>query len=866
MTWYNPQGSGRPNVNAGPRQSLHPNAYARLTRFSAANGSLIVLVYAVLAMICGGYAASVLVIDPDQRPRITLDQPTENLQAELERQFPGIEQTFLGVAENTDPGAAREQALALAAALTAQSDLFVSAFVPGTGDFYDANLLLFRDLAEVTARVDGLIQTEPLHYAMASAPSILGFASLVNEIGKAVAQGRSPPGLEAMLMAAATAIEAEVKGKPKPVDWVALAGLGGELTSQRWFVLATPRPGVEPQAAAAARAASQGVEGVTWLWPRRALASAPSTLRDFVVPASLAVLLVSVLTVVILGSIRHALALLLGCVVTLSFAAAAASGPGRPLDGATWSFALAVLAPVFVAGSPLATAFAGCRAKGVSVIQSAMLAGHRQGNFVTAVILLFAVMWLSWLPLQLPSLSQFAAIALLGCAVAWLVSMTLLPAALSVLAERRPALQAHWLDEALDGPPSPSGQNAMDVVAMLLIGLAVFCAVFLPGVRFGERQLPSSPPPNIETPDARGAIHILAPAGRVDELVRSFAGMPEIGAVRTASQFLPPQAPKKILELRRLASLTPFEPDFRPPADPALLAQSFAELDERLTAIAIGPATSPALREAAMRLRRAIVLFTAPETPPPARIASLERALFGGLGQLSAEMERLTRLELPGVESLDPRLLRRFVSEQGLWRIEVMPRNGTGQLSFAAAVRRVVPEAAGEPLVSLSRNEIIHHETLVALMVALALAAVLVLAALRNFSVWVMSLAPVAAFITLAAAVTVLLEISLNASMLVGLSAALAVLIASSMQLAEHLSAKPGSSTSLGMALRAALLAPFALAVAVGPLVLSSRPSVAEVGATLAKLLVMAALLVIVLVPVMARWLAATVGRLPKRR
>ena len=866
MTWDNPHWSGRPQVSAGPRQKLRPNAYARLARFSAANGSIIVLLYAVLAMVCGGYAASVLVIDPDQRPRITLDQSTENLQAELERQFPGIEQTFLGVTENADPRAAREQALSLAAALTAREDLFLSAFVPGTGGFYETNALLFRDLAEVTARVEGLIQMEPLHYALASAPDMLGFASLVNEIGKAVVQGRSPPGLEAMLMAAATAIEAEVKGQPKPIDWVALAGLDGELASPRWFVLATPRPGVEPQAAAAARAASEGAEGVTWLWPRRALASAPSTVRDFVLPASLAVLLVSVLTAVILGSIRHALALLLGCVVTLSFAAAAASGSGRPLDGATWSFALAVLAPVFVAGSLLATAFAGCRAKGVSIIQSAMLAGHRQGNLVTAVILLFAAMWLSWLPRQLPSLSQFAAIALFGCAVAWLVAMTLLPAALSVLAERRPAEQANWLDEALGSPPSSTSQNAMDGVAMLVIGGAMFCAVFLPGVRFGERQLPSSPPPNIETPDARGAIHILAPADRVGPLVESFAGLSEIGAVRTASQFLLPQAPQKIAELRRLASLSPFEPAFRPPADPTQLAQSLAALDERLTEIAIGPATSPALKEAAMRLRRAVVLFTAPEPPSATRVASLERALFGGLGQLSIEMERLARLEAPGIDSLDPRLLRRFVSEQGVWRIEVMPRNSTGQLSFAAAVRRVVPEAAGEPMVSLTRNEIIHHETVLAMMMALALAAFLLLAALRNVTAWALSLAPAAAFITLTAAVTVLLEISLNASMLVGLSAAIAVLIASSMRVAVHLVARPGSSAGSGLALRAALLPPVALAAAVGPLILSSRPSVAEVGATLALLLVMAALLVIVLVPALARWLDTMAGRHPRRR
>jgi hypothetical protein len=865
MTWDNPHWSGRPQPGPGPRQKLRPNAFARLARFSASHASIVVLLYAVLAMICGSYAASVLSIDPDRRPRITLDANTAKLQAELARQFPAIEQTFLAVTENGDPKAAREQALALANALNQRVDLFLSAFVPGTAPFYEANAMLFRDLTQVSARVDALIQMEPLHYALASAPDIVGFASLVNEIGKSVVQGRSPPGLEAMLLAAAAAIEAEVKGAPEPVDWVALAGLDGEMLSQRWYVLATPRPGLEPAAAAAARAASQGMAGVTWLWPQRALATAPSTLRDFVVPASLSVLLASLLTAVILGSVRHALAVLLCSIVALCCAAAAAAAAGRPLDGATWSFALAVLAPVFVAGSILATSFAACRAKGVAISQSVMLAGQRQGALVSAIILLFAAMWLSWVPRQLPSLSQFAVIALLGCAVAWLVAMTLLPAALALLADRRSAEQPNWLDEALGGPPAPHGRNLLDALTMIVLASAVFCAAFLPAVRFGERQLPSSPPPLIETPDARGAVHILAPGDQVEELAGRLAALPEVGAIRTASQFLPPQAPAKVAELRRLAGLTPFEPAFRGPADAIQLAQSFAALEAQLTAIAVEPATSPALKEAALRLRRAVTLFIAPQPPTPARVAALEKALFGGLAELSALTARLASLEVPDVSSLDPRLRRRFVSEEGTWRIEVMPRNGTGQLSFAAALRRAVPQSAGEPMVFLARNEIIHHETMLALATALALAALLVLAALRNVTGWVLALAPAAAFVTLTAAVSVLLGISLNASMLAGLTAATAVLIASSMRLADHIAVRPGPASGLGPPLRAALLPPLALAGAVGPLALSSRPSVAEVGAALGLLLVIAALLSILLVPVLARWFGSLAGGRVKR-
>ena len=863
MTWDNPHWSGRPQETAGPRQKLQPNAYAQLVRFAATHRLVFVLLYAAIALAGTGYALSVLRIDPDMRPRITLDKTTAELQAELDRQFPGIEQTFLAIVESKDPQAARTQALAIADALDANKDMFLSAFVPGTGAFYTVNGLLFRSLEEVRQRVDGLIQMEPLNYAMASAPDFMGFASLVNEIGKAVDQGRSPPGLEAILLAAASAIEAEVQGAPRPVQWAVLAGLDGEIPSERWYVLATPKPGMEREAAAAARKASEAQAGVSWLWPRRALASAPSTARDFVVPAALSIVLTMVFTSFILGSFQQMAALLLGGIVTLACSGAAAAAMGRPLDAATWSFALAVLAPVFVAGAMLCTSFSGYRAKGLSVVQSLMLAGQRRGAMVTVSILLFAVMWLSWLPRQLPSLSHFAVIALIGCVVAWLVSFTLLPAALSLLAAPRPEEEPNWLDDVLSREASPSLRSGLDAAAMVVLAAAIFCAAFLPAIRFGERQLPSAPA-LIQTPDARGAIHILVAQTGVPDLADKLAGLPEVGAFRTATQFLPPEAPEKIAQLRRLSALTPFAPAFRPPADAAQLANVFQDLDEQLTAIAVGPVTSPALKEAVLRLRRAVTLFAAPEPPTPARVASLEQALFGGLGELSARLEQLARLEVPGVSSLDPRLLRRFVSEQGIWRVEVMPKTGGSELSFAATLRAAVPQAAGEPLISLARNEIIHHETLLALCTALVLAAFLLLAALRNVTGWMLSLAPAATFITLTAALTVTFNVSLNAAMLAGLSAALALLIASSMTVAGQFTGVGNQAGSFGQSIRAALLPPLALAVAVAPLSLSSRPAVAEVGSALAMLLLMAALLSVLLVPAIARWLESLTRSRPR--
>jgi uncharacterized protein len=855
MRWDQPHWSGKPQKSAGPRQKLRPNAFARLARGCASHRLLVVLLAIALAIGLSGYAATRLSLNLDQPPRIGLDAATANLQAELAARFPGVEQTFLAIVSSGDPETARQQAQALAAMLKQQKELFLTAFVPGTGPFYDANALLYRDAGTVRQRVDALLQIEPLYHAMAAAPDMAGFAALVTEIGKAVEQGRSPPGLASMLLAASATIEAEVKGKPRPLDWQALVGLDSEAQASRWYVIATPVPGAEREAAAASRKASAGMQDVSWLWPRRALASSPSELRDFIVPALLSILLTFVVLFAALGSPRQALAVLLTGAVTLAITGAAAAALGPSLDGATWSFGLAVLAPVIVTGGIIAVAFGQGRSRGLAPMQAVMLAAHRQGGFVSTVVLLFGVIWGAWLFRHLPSLNQFGAIALVGCAAAWVTSLTVLPAALVLTTPPAAEEPPHWLDEAMGEHGPPAGRGALDIAAMVLLAAAVFSAVYLPAMRFGERQLPSYPPPLLETPDARGAVHILVPEQGVKDIVTRLSALPEVGAIRTAQQFLPPDADAKIADLHRLAALTSFEPAFAPPADEVTLQLNFDDLQTQLGNIANGPASTPQLRDAALRLRRAIALFIDPQPPDAPRVAALQKSLFGGLAAVSSLVQRLATLKPPAVADLEPQLLHRFVAQDGTWRIEVMPRSGTGELSFAAALRRAVPQAAGEPVVALVRNEMIHHEAILALATALLSASVLVLVALRSLRGLILSVAPAGAFITLTASVTVMLNISLHAAVLAGISAAIAVLIACSMLVALRLRGGGPAMQAHILPLRAVLLPPITLAGAAAPLVISSRPGVAELGASLAMLFLIVALLVVVLVPALARWL-----------
>ena len=93
--------------------------------------------------------------------------------------------------------------------------------------------------------------------------------------------------------------------------------------------------------------------------------------------------------------------------------------------------------------------------------------------------------------------------------------------------------------------------------------------------------------------------------------------------------------------------------------------------------------------------------------------------------------------------------------------------------------------------------------------------------------------------------------------MLAAVSAVTAVLACSGMIAAQHLVSRPPGGLSQGAAIRTALLPLIVLAGAVAPLAISSRPAVAELGGILAIMLLMAAMLCLLLVPAVARWLKA---------
>ena len=112
------------------------NLFARLARLAVANAMAVVASALFLAAIA--FAIAMLRIDflLDRPATVALDGQTAAAQAEIERLFPGLDETMVARVEISDARQAKRTAMAIAEALNRRKDLYVGARVAGVGDYY----------------------------------------------------------------------------------------------------------------------------------------------------------------------------------------------------------------------------------------------------------------------------------------------------------------------------------------------------------------------------------------------------------------------------------------------------------------------------------------------------------------------------------------------------------------------------------------------------------------------------------------------------------------------------------------------------------------------------------------------------------
>src|SRR5690348_128967 len=165
---------------------------ARVVDASRRHAILVLLFYIALALGAGFYAATHLSIDTDLAKLISSDQPWRQQEHALDQAFPQNSDLMAIVIDGATPDQASDATAALAERLGQRPDLFKTIRIPGGGDFFAKNGLLFMPKEELQNFADQLIGAQPLLGTLASDPSLSGVFGTLDLLAQGAEHGEVP--------------------------------------------------------------------------------------------------------------------------------------------------------------------------------------------------------------------------------------------------------------------------------------------------------------------------------------------------------------------------------------------------------------------------------------------------------------------------------------------------------------------------------------------------------------------------------------------------------------------------------------------------------------------------------------------------
>jgi hypothetical protein len=744
----------------GGRRRIKPNVFARIIRAVLRWRLLVVVLWTVLAVAGATFFRTTASIDMRADGLVRIDPTIADAERALAAAFPGTGEPIVAVVDAGDPRAARQAAAALAQAMSAEPRRFRDVFAPGTGTFFDEFGVLYLDKGRIEDIVRRIEQSAPLYRAIAASPDLGGFGALALQAARAISEGRSPQGLNALFLEAAETVKGRIQNARHDLDWPGLLKYSGSPDNTRWYVLAVPvfqagewdpeRSSVlaARDLASAVVAKASGPVSVT-LTGRPVLRAEPmgAPLQAILLPAVLSALLV----MVVLGFGLTRPSLVIANLFSLAFGTMTFAGAVALISPRLDRLSISAMV-IYFSSAALATIAMSLRAEqyqkaDVANNTALMLAGHRLGSALFAWSLAIPIGCLAAYHSDFVSLINLVHITAVALPLAFLTAMTALPALLSLMWPASALGESHWLDLVADEDAPPAWAKLRQGLTVLLVVTAV-----LFGPLVAQIKIEIHPPPRTvgkaaqlfaelagREPALLTAAHVLSPPGRAaGELAARLAKLPQVASVRWIESFLPPEEEQKRAILARLEGVLPHVPEAAPASDEAKLRADLSRLEQSLLDIANNPHSAAELRKAANELRRGLALLDKPDQAWGKTIRDLQDALFVRLPQLFQRVERLSSLPPLSLGRLDPDIVRHYVGPDGSWRIEVAPRDPAAVAGFAEAVSSIAPAATSiafveQAMTSVMRNGLgtVIAGMLVALLVAAAVVTRGILASLR---------------------------------------------------------------------------------------------------------------------------------------
>jgi uncharacterized protein len=730
-----------------------------------------------IVMAAGALAVTLqhLRIDTSTTEMISPEVPFRRNQAAFQRAFPEFADTIVAVIEGPVPERVEQAASALADELRA-SEHFTAVDYPAGDPFFARHGLLYLPLEELAALTDRLAAAQPLLAALAADPSLRGLADFLSlAFGYQSAASKPASELDGILSALAGVVEAQLAGQFGELSWQ--SALAGErpATPGREVVIAQPRldygsmaPAAAAIAALRAEAADLGI--ATEHGVRLNLTGAAVLDAEELESVSSGALLASVLTTVAvaallvwgLRSLRLIAATLLTLAVGLILTACFATLSIGRLNLLSITFAVLFVGLGVDFGIHFVLRFQEALAGELRKRAALRAATAGVGGPLSLSALCAGCGFLAFVPTDYRGLAELGIISTAGMAIAWLASLTLLPALLAML---RPQLQPV---ESRRASRRRLRHPGLVVIIAALAGVASLPALSAVSFDFNPLNLKDPETESMRTFDRLAAdpatspqvIDVLVPSlAQADALAARLEALDEVGEALTLSSFVPRAQDEKLEMIDSLAFY--LGPALAPAAGatsptPQQRRAAFTELRALLADRSAGPGAAP--------LAAALADFG--QDPTDAALAELEARLTGTLPGLLKRLRQALEARPVEREDLPTELREQWVNERGEARMLVRPAipmvDNTVLQQFARAVLAVAPNATGTPVVVMQGGEEVVQAFRQASGLSLTFITVLLAVVLRNVRDLVFVLAPLGLAVLFTAASAVLLDLQLN--------------------------------------------------------------------------------------------------------
>ncbi|MGN8546528.1 MMPL family transporter [Bradyrhizobium sp. 13971] len=827
------------------------------TRFA-----LPVVIFSVLLSIGAGfYTARNFSINTDINKLISPDLDWRKRDNQFEEAF-DRERLILAVVEAATPELTSSAAKALTAKLQADKKNFEAITALGSGEFFEKNGLLFLPTEEVGKVAGQLESAAPLIEIMAGDPSIRGLTGALETGLAGVKRGQvkldnaAPP-----FNLISETVETVLAKGDATFSWRELTS-DKPLTDsdKRAFIEIKPiidYSALEPGKAAtdAIRQAAADLKFPTEYHARvRLTGPVPianeeyATVQDGAITNGIGTV---VIVLVILWMALHSGKIIFAVFVNLFIGLAITTAVGLMMVGSLnlLSIAFAVL---FIGlgvdfGIQFSVRYRSERFKNDNLTLALENAARRSAVPLSLAAMATAAGFLCFLPTDYKGISELGKIAGAGMLVAFVTSITVLPALLDLLnppGEKEPVGYAFLapLDLFLEKHRVPI------IVGTLLVTVAGLPLLHYMKFDFNPINLRNSKVESIATfLDLRKDPNTGANA--INVMTRSEADAKKIEAKL-----------EKLPEVSRVMSLDSFVPDDQP-AKLKLIGQAAKTLGPALNPDSVDPAPSDqenveSLKSSVDSLRKTAGDGKGPGAVAARRLADALQKLAGSnqatrdkaqdvfvapMKIVFDQLRNTLQAQTVTLQNLPPELVDSWKTKDGLMRVEVEPKgdpNDNDNLRrFADAVLAAEPTAIGGPVSILKSGDVIVKAFIHAGILALVTIGLLLWLTLRRVVDVLMTLVPllVAGIVTLE--ICVLIGLPLNFANIVALPLLLGVGVA--FKIYYVTAWRQGRTNLLQSSLtRAIFFSALTTATAFGSLWLSSHPGTASMGKLLALSLV----------------------------